>query len=45
MAKAIKPKGADGRLSRRQMSALARNVTRKQASNYSRRVSVGGKGG
>lgn len=32
-------------LSRRQIAARARNVTRKQAANYARRVSVGGSGG
>jgi hypothetical protein len=45
MAKKIAPKGNDGRLTRRQIGALSRNVTRKMASNYARRVSVGGKGG
>lgn len=32
-------------LNRRQIAARARNVTRKMAANYARRVSVGGKGG
>lgn len=32
-------------LSRRSIAARARGVTRKQAANFSRRASVGGKGG
>ncbi len=38
-------KQANAGLTRRQIAARARNVTRKQAANYARRVSVGGKGG
>lgn len=45
MARNIIPKGSDGRLSKRQIGALSRNVTRRMAYNYARRVSIGGKGG